>query len=80
MPTGNNSQQSTFNDNYGVSFDAGAMQESASGVFGTAYNAIFEYMQTTYGELLEALTNATSQTVVWADVLAEYQEYKTLLS
>ena len=57
-----------------------AMQESASGVFGAAYNAIFEYMQTTYGELLEALTNATSQTVVWADVLAEYQEYKTLLS
>ena len=56
-----------------------AMQESADGVFGDAYQAIFEYMETSYGELLETMANATSQTVVWADVLAEYKELKSSL-
>ncbi|MBR5012814.1 MAG: hypothetical protein IKY15_02630, partial [Clostridia bacterium] len=56
-----------------------AMQESADGVFGGAYTEIFEYMQTTYGDVLETLTGATSLTVVWVDVLEEYQEYKTLI-
>ena len=56
-----------------------AMQESADGVFGGAYTQIFEYMQTTYGDVFETLTGATSLTVVWVDVLEEYQEYKTLI-
>ena len=56
-----------------------AMQESADGVFGDAYQAIFEYMETSYGELLETMANATSQTVVWNDVVAEYKELKSSL-
>lgn len=57
-----------------------SMQDSVSGVFGAAYTEIFEYMQTTYAEVLTSLQNVTPESVVWADVLSEYQDFKSSIS